>query len=69
MMAHRIAIVIPPAALCLISGNVSSITGAFYFGLTAGEEANGTSNFTVVPEPATMALLGLGGLLFARKKK
>ena len=59
----------PASGLVLIGGSVSSITGAFSFGLTAGEEVNGTSNFTVVPEPATIILLTVGGFGLLRRKR
>jgi hypothetical protein len=32
------------------------------FTLSAGDQASATSRFEVVPEPATMSLLALGGI-------
>ena len=56
-----------------ISGSVSSMQSQWGFTLSAGGQASGTSDFTIlgdtIPEPATMALLGLGMLsLFSRKR-
>ncbi len=49
-------------AKCFVSGGGSNETHAFL---------NGYDNIKVdvVPEPVTIALLGIGGLLFARKKR
>lgn len=47
------------------------LTGTkYYFSLTyAGGESGNDVILTAVPEPATMALLSLGGLLLARKRR
>lgn len=52
-----------------INDTVSNIHLKSSFILNAGGIASGTSVFTVeVPEPATVCLLGLGSLLFRRKR-
>ena len=51
-----------------ISADVSSIHIKSQFILGGGGIASGGSSFTVIPEPATVCLLGLGGLLLRRKR-
>lgn len=51
-----------------ISGTLSSIESEFRFKLSARDSASGTSTFMVIPEPATIAILSLGGLLLRRKR-
>jgi len=48
---------------------VSSIQSEYKFTLSANDSASGTSRFDVVPEPATLALLGagLGAMLLRRR--
>jgi len=53
---------IGPAAL-------NSISMQFKFTLTPDDIATMNGIFEVIPEPMTIALLGLGGLLLVRKKK
>ncbi len=50
-----------------IAGNVDQIGSQFRFHLTALDSASGTSRFEVVPEPVSLALLALGGLLVRRR--
>lgn len=53
-----------------IPGLTSSISSRFSFTLTANDLASGTSIFRVqVPAPASLSLLGLGGLLAARRRR
>jgi hypothetical protein len=54
-----------------IVDTLSSINATFKFTLSAGDCVVGTSYFEVfhAPEPATIALLGLGSLVLLRKRK
>lgn len=62
----------------VIADTLSSINASFKFTLSAGDSVDGTSYFEVfpvsvlepaVPEPATVALLGLGDLSLLRSRK
>ena len=52
-----------------ISGTVSSMQAKWRFTVSAEGIASGTSNFEVIPEPATLLLLGLGALALVRKRR
>lgn len=53
----------------IIPGTVSSIESEFKFMLSPRDGAAFTSTFSVVPEPATIGLLGLGTLSLLRRKR
>lgn len=57
----------PGAGYTPIAGSVSSISSWIKFSLTANDLASGTTFFEVVPEPASLVLLALGGLLIRRR--
>lgn len=59
----------PPGAFDPVGGNVSDISSRFRFTLSANDAAAGTSAISVVPTPATMSLLAVGGLLAARRRR
>lgn len=48
---------------------VSSIQSEFSFTVSAGDAVTGTSSFTVIPTPGAAALLGLGVLSLATRRK
>ncbi|MFC1739544.1 PEP-CTERM sorting domain-containing protein [Planctomycetota bacterium] len=52
-----------------IAGNVSSMQAKWWFTVTPYGTASGSSTFEVVPEPTTIALLGMGGLVLLRRRK
>ncbi|MEL6497318.1 MAG: VPLPA-CTERM sorting domain-containing protein [Planctomycetota bacterium] len=49
--------------------DVSSISASWNFSLSGFDSATGTSTFTVIPAPASAAMLGLGGLAAARRRR
>lgn len=52
-----------------LGGTASDISAKFAFTLSAGDQASGTSVFTVVPAPASVTLLGLSGLATVRRRR
>ncbi|GJM19449.1 MAG: hypothetical protein DHS20C14_16620 [Phycisphaeraceae bacterium] len=52
-----------------IAGSVTDIDAQWNFTLSALDLASGTSTFTVVPAPASVAVLGLGGLVAVRRRR
>jgi hypothetical protein len=60
----------PLSGTQIINDTLTSIESEFRFKLSAGDSASGTSTFeVVVPEPATLCLLGLGALSLVRRKR
>jgi hypothetical protein len=59
----------PSSGRTTISGTVTQIASAFEFDLTPQDEASGTSNFYMTPEPATLTLLAIGGLVALRRRR
>ena len=57
-----------PTALAATAAN-NTIAIVYNFSLTPGDTAEVTGRFTVVPEPSAMALIGLGTLLIARRRR
>lgn len=53
----------------VLVGPVSSIELHYWFELTAGDQAGGTSTILVFPSPAAATLLGLGGLVACRRRR
>lgn len=55
-----------------ITGGVTSMQGLYSFSLSEGiggiRSANAVSEFSITPEPATLALLALGSLVIRRRK-
>lgn len=49
--------------------DVSSISAEWDFSLSSFDSATGTSTFTIVPAPASAALIGLGGLAATRRRR
>lgn len=58
----------PPSGYRTISGSVHDMSTQFKFSLTAYDTSSGTSNFEVVPEPVSVALLMLGALALMRRR-
>ncbi|MFT5424688.1 MAG: hypothetical protein ACI89L_002485 [Phycisphaerales bacterium] len=52
-----------------VAASVSDISAKWDFTISAFDSATGTSVFTVVPTPASAALLGLGGLVATRRRR
>jgi hypothetical protein len=49
-------------------GNVVDMSSQFQFTVSANDQASGTSIYVVTPEPASLALLALGGLVALRRR-
>lgn len=52
-----------------LGASVSDIQSQFSFTLSRFDRAAGTSTFEIIPAPGAAALLGLGGLLAARRRR
>lgn len=51
-----------------ISDTVTNMQAQYSFTLTAFDQASGTSVFVIIPEPAGLVLLALGGLVLGRRR-
>lgn len=59
----------PGVGYAPIPGVISDIESAWRFTLSAGDLAAGTSEFEVIPAPASAALMGLGTLAAMRRRR
>jgi hypothetical protein len=53
----------------VLSGNQTDMSAMFAFTLSPRDLASGTSTYEIVPSPAGVALLGVGGLATARRRR
>lgn len=60
---------LPAAGMVNLGTTVHMMESEFKFTLSPGDQASGTSAFIIVPEPATLAFCGLGGLLALRRRR
>jgi MYXO-CTERM domain-containing protein len=58
-----------PGAFSTIVGSVQSMSAAWDFTLTAGDQASGTSVFVIIPAPAGLGLLGVAGLALGSRRR
>jgi hypothetical protein len=58
----------PPVGFLPIAGTVENMSSMVKFTLSAFDTASGTTNYQVVPEPSSLALLALGGLALLRRR-
>lgn len=58
----------PGVGFLPIPGTVSDMSSMIAFTLTAGDFASGTTNYQIVPEPATCGLLALAALAIVRRR-
>lgn len=59
----------PPGSFATVPGVLSSIGAKYRFTLSAYDAAAGSFDVTVLPSPGAAALLGLGGLVAARRRR
>lgn len=59
----------PPGAFEPIPGVISSMSARFKFSVSANDASGGTSTYAITPAPGAAALLGIGGLLAARRRR
>lgn len=52
-----------------IPGSVFNMSTRYWFNLTAGDQASGTSTFVVIPTPAATVVLSLAGLSMIRRRR
>lgn len=52
-----------------VGGAISDISAQWNFTISPDDLASGTGVFTVVPAPASLALIGLGGLVAGRRRR
>jgi hypothetical protein len=58
----------PAVGLKPIAGTVNDMSSMIKFSLTAFDTASGTTNYQIVPEPASIFVLGLGALALFRRR-
>jgi hypothetical protein len=58
---------VPPAGYQAIPGTINSMSSQIAFTVSANDFASGTSNYEVIPEPASLVLVALG-LGFLRRR-